>query len=55
MFGWLPRWHPFIWLIVVIVVVLVWQDPAGSGQTVRGWLDYIPQIANRVSIFIHNS
>lgn len=54
MFSWIPRWHPFIWAAVIIVGVLIWQDPVGAGHTVRSWINSIPGIADHISLFFRS-
>jgi hypothetical protein len=54
MFSWLPRWHPFVWLFVIVMVYLIWTDPATWGHKAAGLLGMIPQAAHRIGIFIQN-
>lgn len=54
MFGWLPRWHPLVWLLVIILVIAVWSDPSGWGHKVGGVFHLLPELANRASIFVQN-
>lgn len=54
MFDWIPRWHPFKWAVVIILVILVWNNPVGWGHTVGGWIHYIPVIADRIGEFFRS-
>jgi hypothetical protein len=50
--GWIPRWHPFVWIIVIVLVVGIWQDPAGWGGRVHSIVSYIPVLGDRLTTFI---
>jgi len=49
---WIPQWHPFVWIIVIVLVVGIWDDPVGWADRVHGLLGYIPVVANRIGVFI---
>lgn len=52
--GWVPRWHPFVWLAVAIMIYLIWTNPAVWGRHAAGILHLFPEAANRVGIFFQN-
>jgi hypothetical protein len=52
--GWIPRWHPFVWAFVIIMIYMIWTDPATWGHKAAGLLHLIPEAANRVGIFAQN-
>jgi hypothetical protein len=54
MFSWIPRWHPFVWLIVIVIVVAIWTNPAEWGHKAGGLFHLIPEIASRATIFVQS-
>lgn len=52
--GWIPRWHPFVWIFVIVMIYMIWTDPAEWGQKAAGVLHLIPEAANRIGIFIQH-
>jgi hypothetical protein len=50
--GWIPRWHPFIWAAVIIMIYLIWTQPAEWGAKAGGILHMVPVAAGRFGIFL---
>jgi hypothetical protein len=49
---WIPQWHPFVWILVLVLIYGIWHDPAAWGARVHGLLGYIPLAAARIGTFI---
>lgn len=51
MFGWVPRWHPVVWLIVIGVGWAAYHDPAGWGHRFGEIGPFLSNIASRLGTF----
>lgn len=51
MFGWIPRWHPVVWAIVIITVIAVVHDPQGMGARVGSMIHWLGYAAGRITTF----
>jgi hypothetical protein len=51
MFTWLPRWHPVIWAIVIILVIAVVSNPTGMGQRAGDMIHWLNYAAHQIVVF----
>lgn len=43
-----------MWAFVIVMVYLVWTDPAEWGHKVAGLLQLVPEAASRIGIFFQS-
>jgi hypothetical protein len=49
--GWIPRWHPVVWAVVIILFIAVVSDPVGWAGRVQGLLHDLDHIAHQLTVF----
>jgi hypothetical protein len=52
--GWVPRWHPLIWLFVIVVVVGVFREPAQMGQYATSFIGFVIHFVDQVIVALQN-
>jgi hypothetical protein len=53
-FGWLPRWHPVIWIIVIVLVVAIVQDPAAMGARAHSLIHAGQHAIGQLIVFVES-
>lgn len=56
--GWIPRWHPLIWLFVIIVIFGIITAPAAMGADATGIIAWGEHAIKQLFVFfqsIHSS
>lgn len=51
MFSWIPRWHPFIWAVVIILVIAIVQNPTGMGARAGDLIHNLEHMAGQLVKF----
>lgn len=54
MFGWIPRWHPLVWAVVIILVIAVVQNPQGMGHRVGDMIHWLGYAGGRAVLFVES-
>lgn len=54
MFSWIPRWHPLVWLVVIVLFVAVVSNPTGMGQRVGDMVHWLGHAASQLTVFVEN-
>lgn len=54
MFGWIPRWHPFVWIIVIALVAAIVSNPVGMGARAGDLLHGVNHALHQFVIFIES-
>lgn len=54
MFNWIPRWHPVIWIIVIVLVVAIVRNPTAMGARAGDMIHGIEHWIGQVVIFFES-
>jgi hypothetical protein len=54
MLGWVPRWHPVVWAVVIILVVAIVRDPAGMGARAGSMIHGVEHWCGQVVVFFES-
>lgn len=54
MFGWIPRWHPFVWLAVIVLIGAIISNPVGMGGRAGDLLHGINHALHQILIFVES-
>lgn len=54
MFGWIPRWHPFVWFLVFLLLVAIVTNPVAMAGRVHGIWGQLGHVVHQCIIFIES-
>jgi hypothetical protein len=54
MFGWIPRWHPVIWIAVIVLGVAIVRDPSAMGARAGDIVHGIVHACGQLVIFVES-
>lgn len=49
--GWIPRWHPLIWIAVIIAVIAIVGNPTGMGARAGDIIHWCIYAAHQLTVF----
>jgi hypothetical protein len=52
--GWIPRWHPIWWAVVIILAIAIFRDPTGMGARAGSIIHGIEHAAGQAVVFVES-
>jgi hypothetical protein len=52
--GWIPRWHPFVWIIVIALIWAIVADPTGMAGRAGGIIHDVEHVFRQLGVFFES-